>query len=270
MSKLRVAACLLFAVIAFSGCTTPQEKLLAWAQAQNAEISTIDAQPFALQVVAPRNLPMGGRLTIFIEGDGHAWATRSQPSLDPSPHRFSTVALAINPGHRGVYLARPCQFVMSSTCHKEVWTDARFSQAVVDAIQSAINILKARYHASSIELIGYSGGGAITLLVAEQRDDVIQIQTICGNVDPQAWVQLNNLSPLKGSLDPLENATRLASIPQRHFVASNDKVIPLKLTEDFIKKIQPQCAQVVSLVGDHVSALNALTSESLSIPIVCK
>src|SRR5690554_6465251 len=35
----------------------------------------------------PRKPISGTRIRIYIEGDGHAWATRSRPSLDPSPKK---------------------------------------------------------------------------------------------------------------------------------------------------------------------------------------
>lgn len=260
---------LALAVMTLSGCANHQEELSKWSNAHSASASMVQTSGFTLQTVTPLNLQVNKTLTIFIEGDGRAWATSSQPSLDPTPRVFSTMTLAMNTRHPGVYLARPCQFVMSAGCEKSVWTDARFSRAVIDATESAVDALKKRYGAERIELIGYSGGAAVAMLVAGERDDVSQIQTVSGNTNPKAWVSFNQLSALKGSLDPLVYHQKLALIPQRHFVGTDDSIIPKSLTEDFVKKISARCAEIVVLPGDHASVIANLTGDALNHPIRC-
>ncbi|GFM88001.1 alpha/beta hydrolase [Pseudomonas cichorii] len=256
--------------LTLSGCASQQENLYSWAQAKDAEASVVETRTFALQIVTPRSLPKGGRLSIFIEGDGRAWATGSQPSLDPSPRQPDMARLALDPDHAGVYVARPCQFVMSKACVSEVWTDARFSRRVIEAFNDVIDRLKTRYNASSIELIGYSGGAAVALLIAEERDDISQIQTIAGNVDPHAWVALHQLSPLKGSLDPLENSLRLKKIAQRHFTGTTDTVVPPVLLTGFLARTRPDCSEVISLPGSHATLMEAVDGQMLSRPIQCQ
>jgi hypothetical protein len=257
------------ALIALSGCASQQEQLVQWSSDHGASASTVQTTGFTLQTVAPINLQVNKTLTIFIEGDGRAWATSTQPSLDPSPRVFSTVALAMNTQHPGVYLARPCQFVMSAGCERSIWTDARFSRPVIDSMNTAVDAMKKRYGAERIELVGYSGGAAVALLVAGERTDVAQIQTVSGNTNPKAWVVFNQLSGLKGSLDPLANAKSLSLIPQRHFVGTEDSIIPMALTEDFVRKISANCAEVVKLPGDHASVIANLTGDALNQPIRC-
>ena len=149
MPRTLQAAFVCIALITLCACTTPRDRLLALAHASQAEASVIQTSLFPLQVVAPKALHVSKTLTIYIEGDGHAWATATQPSLDPSPHNLGVTSLALAPGHPGIYLARPCQFVMNDNCRPTLWTDARFGGAVVDAMQSALDILKTRYHAHS-------------------------------------------------------------------------------------------------------------------------
>jgi hypothetical protein len=265
---LRALVCV--ATFQLGACTTPQQQLQAFAAATDAVPSTIHAPVYDLQAVAPKHLPKRQPLTVYIEGDGHAWATATQPSLDPSPHLLDMARLALDAGHPGVYLARPCQFIMNANCQQAVWTDARFSAAVVAAMQAALNALKAQYQAPSLELIGYSGGATIALLVAEGRDDVTQIQTIAGNLDPQAWVEANGLSPLKGSEDPLQDTAGLSAIAQRHFSAMDDKVVPGTLTAGYLHKVSPVCAQQVVLPGTHASILQSISAQMLNQPIICQ
>jgi poly(3-hydroxybutyrate) depolymerase len=264
---LRGLACVV--LMTLGACTSSQEQLQALASARGAVASVIHTPVHEFQTVAPSSLPRGKPLTVYIEGDGHAWATATQPSLDPSPHSLEMARLALEPEHPGVYLARPCQFVMNERCATSVWTDARFSPRVVAQMQVALDQLKARYQAPSLELIGYSGGAAMALLLAAHRDDVTRIQTIAGNLDPYAWVQLKNLSPLTGSDDPLKGAARLSNIPQRHFIGAADTIIPASLTQGYLRKVQPACAEVVTLPGTHASVVAAITAQRLDSPIVC-
>lgn len=257
------------ALTMLTGCANQQEELMQWSNSHGASASTLQTNGFTLQTVAPLNLQANKTLTIFIEGDGRAWATSSQPSIDPSPRVFSTVALAMSTQHPGVYLARPCQFVMSTGCEKSIWTNARFSRSVIDSTNTAVDAMKKRYGAERIELVGYSGGAAVALLVAGERSDVTQIQTVSGNTNPKAWVAFNQLSSLDGSLDPLANAKKLSVIPQRHFVGTEDSIIPLALTEDFVHKISALCAEIVKLPGDHASLIANLTGDALNQPIRC-
>ncbi|MBI6882493.1 alpha/beta hydrolase [Pseudomonas putida] len=254
---------------ALSGCASQQERLVELAHAHNESTQVIDTGLYPIQVMRPKGIADAKRLTIFIEGDGHAWATSTQPSTDPSPLNLSFAALAASTT-TGIYVARPCQFVMNASCDRSMWTDARFGKSAVVSMQRAIDALKRSYKADSLELIGYSGGAAIAMLVAGEREDVAQVQTIAGNVDPVGWVTLNKLSPLKGSLDPLEHAERLSRIPQRHFVGAGDKVIPKALADGFVRKVSARCAEVVEVSGDHASILSSVTRERLSREIMCK
>lgn len=269
MPRLIVGVLVGAALTAMSGCTTPQQQLKALASAQGAVPSVIHTSLYDLQTLTPSGLPYGKPLTIYIEGDGHAWATATQPSLDPSPHALDIARLALEPDHPGVYLARPCQFIMSERCEKSLWTDARFSPQIITAMQAALDQLKRRYQAPSLELIGYSGGAAIALLLAGRRDDVDRIQTISGNLDPHAWVQLKNLSPLRGSADPLKNATHLFTIPQRHFIGIGDTIITAPLIKGYLYKVRPACAEVITLPGTHSSVIGAISPHALNRPIAC-
>ena len=78
------------------------------------------------------------RLTVYLEGDGFAWRTSSQPSDNPTPNNPVGLALALqHPAGAAAYLARPCQNVVPSDwsgCTPSDWTDARYSPAVVGAM----------------------------------------------------------------------------------------------------------------------------------------
>lgn len=234
-------------------------------------VLSVPSSPFPLQALVPEQrkqlkLPI---LRVYIEGDGHAWATSSQPSLDPTPHNPMVALLAIGDATPAVYLARPCQYIQNDGCDVQVWTDGRFAPGVIQSMSEALDMLKNTYQSHSLELIGYSGGGAIALLLAAQRDDVSKIQTMAGNIDPEAWVVLHGLSTLKGSLDPLADVEKLKDIEQRHLVGRSDTVVPPSLARGYARKLQGRCVEVVEVDAAHDTGWQAVWVQARSTAIQC-
>ncbi len=180
---------------------------------------------FQLQSFIPETIQASNTLTIYIEGDGLAWLSRRKISSDPTPVDPLVLKLAVQDKH-AVYLGRPCQYVKSDRCDKNIWTSARFSAEVVQSMNQAVTELKNQFQASSLRLIGYSGGGAIATLLAAERDDIDLLVTVAGNLDTAAWTNLHHISPLTESVNPAEQWKALQEKPQIHFVGSEDKIMP--------------------------------------------
>ncbi|WP_437884445.1 alpha/beta hydrolase [Pseudomonas sp. LRF_L74] len=231
-----------------AGCQSPREALQQLADAHGRQLEILSGQPFPLAVLAPQGTTNPARLRVYLEGDGHAWATATQPSLDPSPHNLLVARLAVDDPTPNAYLARPCQFVMAPACQPTHWTHRRFSQEVITSLSQALDQLKQRHGNREFELVGYSGGAALALLLAAQRDDVSLVQTIAGNLSPRLWAQMQGLSPLSGSLDPLDYRDRLAALPQRHLLGEQDRVVPARLAELYRQGlIEPSCLQIIRI-----------------------
>lgn len=246
--SLQGTALLLSAVL--SGCQSPQQALQALASAHGQHLEILATHPFPLAMVATFKHAPPTRLRIYLEGDGRAWATATQPSIDPSPRQLMVARLALNDPTPSLYLARPCQFVSVPTCTTEIWTNQRFSEEVIASLDQALDLLKARYHNRNFELVGYSGGAAVALLLASRRDDIAQIQTLAGNLSPTEWVRIHQLAPLRGSLEPLQYRQRLAMIPQRHLFGSDDRVIPIAIEEFYRRQLGPTaCLETFVIPG---------------------
>ncbi len=178
-------------------------------------------------------------IRIYIEGDGRAWETKRRLSNDPTPSSPIALELAIiDTSGSVVYIARPGQFPApdAAVCDPTYWSARRFSPEVVEAFDEAINILKEKAGAKNVELVGYSGGAALAVLIAARRSDVVALRTIAGNLDPKALCAYHKVDQLDGSMDPLDAAREIAHIPQRHFIGSNDKIVPSSIAESFVKK----------------------------------
>lgn len=234
------------------------------------QIATRAGLPVAM--VLPPSIANAERVRVYIEGDGRAWITASQPSLDPTPRRSFMLQLAQSDPAGAVYLGRPCQYQKNNTCKVPLWTSDRFGQAVLDSMHDALDSIKAELRASEFELIGYSGGGAVALLLAAQRADVVQIQTLAGNLSPAGWVERHKLTPLSGSLEPTDYAATLAAIPQRHFYGAKDRNIPPTSYQDYWQRlaVKPKCSQQVVIVSaDHEEGWLEAWSQWRDRPLDC-
>lgn len=267
-NKFANIATLIFALGVTSGCAVRQADLAVISAGTTVTPEVIASSPHKLQALTP--LPGDyPRLRIYIEGDGRAWATSRQPSTDPTPGDSMVAKFAAEDTRPSVYLARPCQFVQTTECKKSLWTSKRFSPEVVSAYNSALDSLKVRYSANEFELVGYSGGAAIALLVAAQRSDVVGVQTIAGNIDTDAWVQLKGLTPMAGSDNPADYADQLKDLPQRHIIGARDKVVPAAVTHVYMTKVQSECAEVVEVNADHHSGYELPWKALSGTPYAC-
>ncbi len=180
----------------------------------------------------------GALATIYIEGDGLAWLNRSTPSRNPTPRNPVGLRLASsdNLSDNIIYIARPCQYAkMSNTqpCDMKYWTSKRFSPEVINNIDDVLNNIKTRHKITGFNLVGYSGGAAIAVLIASKRSDVVSLRTVAGNINNKAFSSLHNVSKMPASLNPADVAHQLKDMPQHHFIGANDKIIPLSIYKSY-------------------------------------
>lgn len=243
------------------------------AQTAGLQRETVQAPPFILAAwvrITRADLP----LHIYIEGDGRAWRNRYQPAEDPTPRKAIGLSLAIADSAPNVlYLARPCQFIpmaQNPRCRTVYWTSKRFAPEVITAIDTAISHYVARTPGQQIVLTGYSGGAAVAALVAARRSDVALLLTVAGNLDHNAVNRLHQVSPMPDSLNPMDEAARIAAIPQRHFSGAEDSVVPPSIGHDFAAAVG-KCAswRMVAHMG-HESDWSGLWPQLLQQQIHCQ
>jgi pimeloyl-ACP methyl ester carboxylesterase len=189
---------------------------------------------------------------VYIEGDGYAWATLTDPSDDPTPLNPLALRLAATDDAPNVlYLARPCQFRPAGTrdsCETSFWTERRFAETVVASLDDAIDRALPPSPRRRLTLIGYSGGGGIAVLLAARRTDVAAVVSVAGNIAHGVWTTHHKVSPLRGSLDPIDSAVLLATVPQLHLVGVNDRIVPRLIADTFARRSPANgCIRVVSI-----------------------
>ena len=197
----------------------------------------IPAAPFLLRSYQRWDKASDKVATFYIEGDGLAWLDRRTPSGDPTPLNPMALKLAIqDDAPNVVYLARPCQYTKmlnGTLCPPQNWLSARFSPNIVAAMNDAIDSIKRQHAIEKINLVGYSGGGAIAILLTARRDDVLTLRTVAGNLDTDSFTRIHKTSPLAASLNPASVAQKISTIPQLHFIGGQDEIVPLDIFTDF-------------------------------------
>ena len=239
-------------LLLLSGCsaTVGNARLFSEAYTKGMRHRIVTVDGFAMTAFT-RLQDASKPIHLYVEGDGKAWVSRAEPSADPTPRHAIGLQLALgDPFANVIYLARPCQFSLheSPACTQALWTSQRFSNQVVNAMNAAVNILKAGHPDQPLELIGYSGGAAIVVLLASRRDDVTSLRSVAGNLDHEAFNRYHKVSPMPDSLNPIDVANVLRGLPQIHFSGADDTIVPSFIAESFTLKAGG-CARIEVVEG---------------------
>ena len=197
--------------------------------------------------------PPVNSLRVYIEGDGFAWKSRTKPSNNPTPHNPVGLKLAASDSNKNVlYLARPCQFSntpLPAVCQSNWWTNDRFSPAIIEAMNDALDQVVQKYPGVTLELVGYSGGGNIAALMAERRSDVRTLRTVAGNLDVAFVNAQHKVSAMPNALNAIDLASRLNRLPQTHFSGEEDKTVTPAVAERFQQAFGGNCVRVERVAG---------------------
>lgn len=191
-------------------------------------------------------------ITIFIEGDGRAFTRAGRPSKDPTPRHPIVVDLVkTTPNAYG--LARPCQFITNTAkCHSnQYWTTHRFAEEVIDAYDIIITRIA---QGRAVNLVGFSGGGAIATILAARRNDVQSLITLAGNLDIAGVNAHHKVPAMPDAINPITLAPKIATIAQIHYSGAKDRIVPPFIAQNFIAKIpKPHCADHQVIANTHES-----------------
>jgi hypothetical protein len=249
--NFRAAVVFGIALLAFIliGCTSTddyRERAIALVAPHGFAQRTISAGPFQIFVFV-KNQNLNAPWRIYIEGDGRAYVNY-ELSLDPTPSQNTVLDLLLtDPAPNILYMARPCQFVRTDSCDAKYWSNARYGEEVLHSLQSAIHQTAGD---APIELMGYSGGGTLAVLLATRMPQVTGVRTLAANLSVKEQTTYFNLTPLDQSFDPIDFVTRLRTIPQIHLIAGADTaVIPPETVAHYQNALSSSCAQFIILDG---------------------
>ncbi|WP_020682760.1 alpha/beta fold hydrolase [Marinobacterium rhizophilum] len=215
-------------------CTlVPAERFEQQAQELGFERVLLAGDGFehAVYMHAPDAATRGSLLHVYLDGDGSPWLAGRWVAADPTPAPSLTLKLmALDPAPR-LYLGRPCYHGLAThpQCNESLWTDARYSQRVVDSMSRALGTLLLQRHSNGLVLIGHSGGGTLAMLLAERLPQTRGLVTVGANLDPDRWTTLHGYRPLTASLNPATRPPLSAGIYQLHLTGGRDRTVPADL-----------------------------------------
>lgn len=215
-------------------------------------LQQVHGGPFLLPVLARPDLPAGGALHVYLEGDGRPWLNRVRAH---NPTGRSNVALELmlaDPGP-ALLLGRPCYHqpgTPAPPCEPDLWTEGRYSQPVLEALAEAVGELLGKHRPASLVLVGYSGGGVLALLLAQQQTLPTTVVTVASNLDTEAWTEHHRHLPLTGSLNPAQEIAQGAAFRQVHLAGAHDAVVPPATTARYRER-HPEAAYSLHEEFDH-------------------
>lgn len=254
-------------ILTISGCAfTPAHERIA--RENQWRINKLETNFFEHVVISKQNRGEGP-IFVFIEGDGRPWVMRHLISSDPTPSKILTLNLMENTPFDSVFIGRPCYFglAQSKNCTKKFWTSHRYSPEIINSMAQIID--KVRSPSQSLTLVGHSGGGSIATLLAAKVSTPVNVITIAGNLDTEAWVRLHGYYPLHGSLNPISHAN-LKGVLHLHFAGGRDENVPATQIKNFSQRhngkywVQPKFDHVCCWTKEWSSILSILETTKLN------
>lgn len=186
-------------------------------------------------------------LHVYLDGDGTPWLGPGRPALDPSPDDPLVLRLMAADQGPALYLGRPCYAGLAATpgCHPWYWTHGRYSEPVIASMAAVLEAVVAEREVARLVLIGYSGGGALAMLLAQRFPQTSAVVTLAGNLDPDRWAEHHGYTPLRGSLNPSRLEPLAAGVHQIHFVGAEDRVVPPELIAEALRGQQNARLRVI-------------------------
>ncbi len=250
-------------LVILSGCTSTRQSFVVIDHALLTGFTRAISNTTFFKLTAFEKITkLGEPLVIYLEGDGHSMASKYQLSSDPTPHQPLSLELAIRDDRPNiVYIARPCQYTshdIDKRCHFKYWSTHRFSKEVISSTNDAIDFYKRKGQANKVHLVGFSGGGGLSVLVAAQRKDVSSVTTIAGDLNLKQMEMLHRATEQVGSLDPLDFAKTL-TVSQFHLSGAKDKVVPPRIAQSFVRLTANHCVkhQVMPNFSHHQGWVDA-------------
>jgi len=233
---------------------------------QGLQRHIIQANAFPLVYYSRPDDKKTDTLHVYIGGDGIPWQNKIFKSEDPGPYHPLVLQLMKQDRQTSIYLGRPCYQGLAKLppCQPKYWTSSRFSHEVVDSMAAALKQLQAQYQYKKLALFGYSGGGALAVLLAHQLPRTELVVTIAGNLDTEAWTAFHYYSPMDKSINPARQAALPVSVRQIHLQGDRDINIPPQLSARYIKK-QHDVTVLNFAAADHTCCWHLYWPEFLSV-----
>ena len=268
MNVINLKKAVLFTAFFLIGCSSDQARL-------NYALDTAKKYGFTAEVIYSK-FPIqifyknykSKHAVIYLEGDGLVINIRGEVAQNPTPTDPMALKLASvdNCEISKIVINRPFQYTDRKNANSKYWTTARYCHDVIQSIYDVIKICQTRFNFETIEIVAYSGGASVALLLSPKFDNLTKITSFAGNLDHVNWTKYHEAQPLSESLDPLQNKTLLAKISQNHFVGESDDNTTVELARIYKQKISSDNITIVPIPGfSHDSNWQEIWKEQIKV-----
>jgi len=215
-------------LLILSACAGPSKRFDRLADENGFTRHAVQGSAFSHALFTKHRSNGGKRLHVYLGGDGAPWIRGRWKSADPTPGDAIGLRLMALDRSLSVYLGRPCYHGSgpAQLCDPLLWTQERYSARVVESLQRVLELFLSEGGYSELVLIGYSGGGALAMLLAQRLPEIRTVVTVAGNLDIDAWTSHHGYLPLDGSLNPKLLPRFTVSVRQIHLIGGADTNIP--------------------------------------------
>jgi len=218
------------------GCVAPAERFAATADAMGFQREIAIGAGFRHVLYWTGRDRAAPVLHVYVDGDGTV-EIGGFPSVEPTPRNPLMLRLLhLDPGP-AVLVGRPCYYGLADdpSCGPDLWTDARYSEAVVASMAAVVRRLVAEGAYRRVVWFGHSGGGTIAVLAAARVPESAAVVTVAANLDIDAWAEARGARHLAGSLNPARQPDLPTTVVQRHYAGGRDEIVPPDVTRRGIK-----------------------------------
>ncbi|NOR81494.1 MAG: hypothetical protein GQ529_11795 [Methyloprofundus sp.] len=168
------------------------------------------------------------KLHVYIDGDGTPWVRNKWVAKDPTARNPLILRLMNLDKTPSILLGRPCYYGLNQSfnCDGKYWTSHRYSSEVVSSMIYVLRAWLDKNKYKELTFIGFSGGGSLAVLMANDIDITTKVVTVAANLDVAAWSEFHGYRALANSLNPTKEVVLSAGIQQFHFAGKDDKVVP--------------------------------------------
>jgi pimeloyl-ACP methyl ester carboxylesterase len=226
-----IAALALGLPAALTGCGTPAERFADQARTLGLAREVATGAGFRHVLYWKDSGRAAPVLHVYVDGDGMP-ELRGFPTADPTPRNpLMLRLLALDPGP-AVLIGRPCYYGLADDagCGPALWTEERYSEAVVTSMAAVVRQLLARGPHRQVAWFGHSGGGTLAVLLAGRVPESVSVVTVAANLDIDAWADARGARRLAGSLNPAREPPLPAAVAQHHYAGGRDEIVPPEIT----------------------------------------
>ncbi len=217
----------------------------------------------------------GKPATIYIEGDGQGFFMDHDTPFNPTPvNPIGMQLAAVDQSPNVIYLGRPCQYTSDANterCPERYWTTHRYAPEVIEAYEDVLDQLRRLHSVPAFHVVGYDGGGAVAMLLAARRKDILTVRTVAGVLDHAVMRTHMERDALLGSMNPVNITQQLKNIPQHHFIGGQDDITPPSVFFSYKQAMGPSRCMRYTLVepAEHIRGWYERWDRLLRYPVDC-